>query len=121
MNRQLSQIIDRLAAPSPGVDDINQLPLFPQLHRLHVLSPQPPKPITLPRSILVIKADEQLTEYLSRVAAAAMTAATNTCGTAQKAAVRLGTAQEPPVDEPTHPAKPALRLATFSSEAAEAS
>jgi len=118
MNRRVSQIIDNLAPAKPELDDPNQLPLFPQLHRLHALVPPSAKTIALPRSILVIKADERLNHYLSRVAAAAMTAATKACGNPQRAAVRLGTAEELTNEHDRHDfksPKPALRLATSKS------
>lgn len=58
---------------------------------LHAVPPPTSEIIRLPTSILRIKADEQLADYLSRVAAAAMTAATKACGNPNRAALRLGT------------------------------
>jgi hypothetical protein len=95
MNRHLSKIINRIAPRTRVRSDSNrdQLNLFPGLY-------SPPKssatdqPIRLPRSLLVIKPDEQLNQYLSRVAAAAMLAATRTCGDPAKAARRLGTSAD---------------------------
>jgi len=113
-DRRLSEIIDTIA-PVNTKPDVNQLPLFPNLR---CLSPQPSitKSIQLPRSVLVIKSDEQLTQYLSRVAAAAVIAATKTCGSPQQAAVRLGTADQPNEDRPGQDQKPTtkrtLRLAS---------
>ncbi len=77
-------------------DQVNpdQLSLFPN-QRLYPVPSQPDAPrgraIRLPRSVLTILPNEQLHHYLSRVAAAAMTAATRSCGSAALASVRLGT------------------------------
>lgn len=51
-----------------------------------------PKVIRLPKAILRIEPNEELSRYLSRVAAAAMAAATKTYGSPKTAALRLGTA-----------------------------
>src|SRR5438105_5790742 len=87
----------------------DQLLLFPN-HRLHSVSSRPVaskrRPIRLPRSILVILPTEQLHQYLSRIAAAAMSAATDSYGSAALAALRLGTSDsEDP--EPTTAAQTA--------------
>ena len=101
---------------TPDSESTDQLLLFPN-HRLHSVPSRPVaskrRPIRLPRSILVILPTEQLHNYLSRVAAAAMSAATDSYGSAALAALRLGTADsEDP--EPTAPAQavgPKLALA----------
>jgi len=115
MNSHVSKIIEQLA-PARHHEDETQLVLFPQLHQLRAVAPQSPQSIRLPRSILVIDPAEQLNQFLSRVADAAMTAATKSCGTPQKAAIRLGTAHEPPGREPNQgmptSKKGTLRLAT---------
>lgn len=95
----------------------DQLSLFPN-HRLHSVSSQPVaskrRPIRLPRSILVILPSEQLHNYLSRVAAASMTAATNSYGSAALAALRLGTSdsEDPEPTTAAQTARPRLTLAT---------
>ena len=72
----------------------DQLSLFPN-YRLHSVPSQPfaskRRPVRMSRSILVIPPNEQLHNYLSRVAAEAMSAATKLYGSATLAALRLGT------------------------------
>src|SRR6266481_5321156 len=93
----------------------NQLSLFPN-HRIHSVPKRPVpskrRPIRLPRSILVILPSEQLHNYLSRVAAVAMSAATNSYGSAALAALRLGTAdsEDPEPTAPAQAARPRLAL-----------
>jgi hypothetical protein len=65
--------------------------LIPEQPLQPVATPAP-KVIRLPKAILRIEPNEELSRYLSRVAAAAMAAATKTYGSAQTAALRLGTA-----------------------------
>lgn len=95
----------------------DQLSLF-QKHHVHAVPSQrvAPKrrPIRLPRSILVILPNEQLHHYLSRVAAAAMNAATKSYGSAGLAALRLGTAdsEDPNPTTADHTARPKLALAS---------
>jgi hypothetical protein len=95
----------------------DQLSLFPN-HRLHSVPSQPVaskrRPIRLPRSILVILPTEQLHNYLSRVAAAAMSAATKSYGSAALAALRLGTSdsEDPEPTTATQTDRPKLTLAT---------
>src|SRR6266481_3635947 len=94
----------------------DQLSLFPN-HHLHSVPSRPVaskrRPIRLPQSILVILPTEQLHNYLSRVAAAAMSAATNSYGSAALAALRLGTAdsEDPEPTAPAQAARPRLALA----------
>jgi hypothetical protein len=94
----------------------DQLSLFPN-HRLHSVPRQPVpskrRPIRLPRSILVIRPNEQLHHYLSRVANAAMSAATKSYGSATLAALRLGTSdsEDPEPTTPAQTARPKLALA----------
>jgi len=94
----------------------DQLSLFPN-HRLHSVSSRPVaskrRPIKLPRSILVILPTEQLHQYLSRVAAAAMSAATDSYGSAALAALRLGTSdsEDPEPTTAAQTARPRLTLA----------
>jgi hypothetical protein len=94
----------------------DQLSLFPN-HRLHSVSSRPVaskrRPIRLPRSILVILPTEQLHQYLSRVAAAAMSAATDSYGSAALAALRLGTSdsEDPEPTTAAQTARPRLTLA----------
>ena len=94
----------------------DQLLLFPN-HRLHSVPSRPVaskrRPIRLPRSILVILPSEQLHNYLSRVAAAAMSAATNSYGSAALAALRLGTSdsEDPEPTTAAQTARPRLTLA----------
>src|SRR5437660_11888579 len=87
----------------------DQLVLFPN-HRIHSVPSRPVaskrRAIRLPRSILVILPTEQLHHYLSRVAAAAMSAATRSYGSSAVAALRLGTADSEHA-EPTAPLEPA--------------
>lgn len=52
--------------------------------------PTSPNTIILPDEILTIEADEQLHDYLSRVAGAAMEAAIYACGSQEAAFIRLG-------------------------------
>lgn len=93
-----------------------QLALFSN-HRIHSVPSQPvaPKrrPIRLPRSLLVILPNEQLHHYLSRVANAAMSAATKSYGSAALAALRLGTAdsEDPEPTTAAQTARPKLALA----------
>ncbi len=49
-----------------------------------------PNAVVLPDEILTIEADEQLHDYLSRVAGAAMEAAISSCGSKEAAFIRLG-------------------------------
>src|SRR5712692_6430422 len=93
----------------------DQLSLFPN-HRLHSVPRQPVpskrRPIRLPRSILVIRPNEQLHHYLSRVAAQAMSAAAKSYGSAALAALRLGTADtEDPEPATAQSTRPKLALA----------
>ena len=94
----------------------HQLSLFPN-HCLHSVSSRPVaskrRPIRLPRSILVILPTEQLHQYLSRVAAAAMSAATDSYGSAALAALRLGTSdsEDPEPTTAAQTARPRLTLA----------
>jgi len=104
----------------PSTDSISettdQLSLFPN-HRFHSVPRQPVpskrRPIRLPRSILVILPSEQLHNYLSRVAAAAMSAATNSYGSAALAALRLGTSdsEDPEPRTAAQTGRPRLTLA----------
>jgi hypothetical protein len=88
----------------------DQLSLFPN-HRLYSVPSGPVlskrRPIRLPRSILVIRPNEQLHQYLSRIAAEAMSAAAKSYGSAALAALRLGTADtedpEPATAQSTRP------------------
>ena len=96
-------------AVNDQLSDAGQLDLFP-ISKLHVV-PNPQtnrRPIKLPRSILTIAPTEQLSQYLSRVANAAMRAATTSYGSARQAAVRLGTADE---DQQPTSTRPILALA----------
>lgn len=101
---------------TPDSESTNQLSLFPN-HRLHSVSSRPlaskRRPIRLPRSILVILPTEQLHQYLSRVAAAAMSAATDSYGSAALAALRLGTSdsEDPEPTTAVQTARPRLTLA----------
>ena len=93
----------------------DQLSLFPN-HRLYSVPSRPVpskrRPIRLPRSILVIRPDEQLHQYLSRIAAQAMSAAAKSYGSAALAAFRLGTADaEDPELATTQSTRPKLALA----------
>jgi hypothetical protein len=72
--------------------------------------PTQPNTIILPDEILTIEADEQLHDYLSRVAGTAMEAAIYACGSQEAAFIRLGSkaSQErsanplpPPANRPT--------------------
>src|SRR5689334_16521802 len=88
--------IDEPAETAPEqTSAVSQLDLFP-ISKLHVVAKTQTnrRPIKLPRSILTIAPTEQLSHYLSRVANAAMRAATSSYGSARQAAVRLGTADE---------------------------
>jgi hypothetical protein len=93
MNRHLSKIINLIAPARTRSAELHQaqLILFPDLYSTPPFTEQTNRPIRLPKSVLVVNKDEQLNEYLSRVAAAAMVAATRICGTPAKAALRLGT------------------------------
>ena len=100
---------------APDSESTDQLSLFPN-HRLRSVLRQPvPKrrPIRLPRSILLILPSEQLHNYLSRVAAAAMSAATDSYGSAALAALRLGTSdsEDPEPTTVAQTARPRLTLA----------
>ncbi len=108
-----SQDVDHQKSDTADSETTDQLSLF-QNHLLHSVPSQPVaskrRPITLPRSVLVILPTEQLHHYLSRVAGAAMSAATNSYGSAALAALRLGTADsEDP--EPTVPKRICPKLA----------
>lgn len=94
--------------------DASQLDLFP-ISKLHPVSKTQTnrRPIKLPRSILTISPTEQLSHYLSRVANAAMRAATTSYGSPQKAAVRLGTTHE---DQEEPSKRPFLSLARRSAD-----
>src|SRR6266849_8695875 len=101
---------------APDSESTDQLSLFPN-HRLYSVPSRPVaskrRPIRLPRSILVILPTEQLHQYLSRVAAAAMSAATDSYGSAALAALRLGTSDSegPEPTTPAQTARPRLTLA----------
>jgi len=103
-----------IGAPDSEITD--QLSLFPN-HRLHSVSSRPVaskrRSIRLARSILVILPTEQLHQYLSRVAAAAMSAATDSYGSAALAALRLGTSdsEDPEPTTAAQTARPRLTLA----------
>ena len=99
---------------TPDASDTSQLDLFP-ISKLHVVTRTQTnrRPIKLPRSILTIAPTEQLSHYLSRVANAAMRAATTSYGSAQKAAVRLGTTDE---DQEGPAKRPLLSLARPSAD-----
>ena len=111
-----NQDVDRHKTYTADSETIEQLSLFPN-HRIHSVPSQPVaskrRPIRLPRSILVILPNEQLHHYLSRVAAAAMSAATKSYGSAALAALRLGTADsgDPETTTPVQTARPKLALA----------
>ncbi len=87
-----------------------QLNLFPET-TLHIVVRQDTnrRPIKMPRSILTIAPNELLSDYLSRVANSAMTAATHSYGTATLAATRLGTSDNDP--GPATEPRPKLSLA----------
>jgi hypothetical protein len=113
MNSRIEHLVNALA-PTRGIVN-DQLSLFPQTE-LYCLPAITPKPIRLPKSITVIGVDEELSQYLSRVAAAAMVAATKACGSPKKAALRLGTADDLPDERELPPApKTSLRLASNNS------
>lgn len=113
MNSRIEHLVNALA-PTRGIVN-DQLSLFPQTE-LYCLPAITPKPIRLPKSITVIGVDEELSQYLSRVAEAAMVAATKACGSPKKAALRLGTADDLPDErELPQPPKTSLRLASSSS------
>jgi hypothetical protein len=113
MNSRIEKLVNALA-PTRGIVS-DQLSLFPQTE-LYCLPAITPKPIRLPKSITVIGVDEELSQYLSRVAAAAMVAATKACGSPKKAALRLGTADDLPDERELPPApKTSLRLASNNS------
>jgi len=108
MSRRLSKILTRSAPAKTSTE--TQLALFPA-NELYCVRQPPARPIRLPKSILFINPQEELSDYLSRVAAAAMVAATKLCGTPSKAAVRLGTKESVSDDgEATQP--PKLKLAS---------
>ena len=95
----MTPVLTHLDEPAQDSDGSNpetsQLNLFP-ISKLHVVPRNQTnrRPIKLPRSVLTIAPTEQLSDYLSRVAGAAMRAATTSYGSARQAAVRLGTADE---------------------------
>ena len=115
MKRRLSNLVHSLSAnrrSGPATDvPQNQLNLFAQ-HELYCVPPPAVKPIKLPRSVLVIGINEELTHYLSRVASSAMEAATKAYGSPRKAAVRLGTATHLGEDQEIVPTRKTLRLAS---------
>jgi hypothetical protein len=107
---------DRRKIHTANSETGGQLSLFSN-NRLHSVPRQPlpskRRPIRLPRSILVILPTEQLHNYLSRVAAAAMSAATKSYGSAALAALRLGTSdsEDPEPTTAAQTARPKLTLA----------
>jgi hypothetical protein len=72
------------------VDDISTATLAPFTIINGNNQPTIPNAIILPDEILTIEADEQLHDYLSRVAGAAMEAAISACGSKEAAFIRLG-------------------------------
>jgi len=114
----MSPVLTHLDEPasdgSEETAEANQLDLFP-ISKLRVVTRTQTnrRPIKLPRSILTIAPTEQLSHYLSRVANAAMRAATTSYGSARQAAVRLGTADE---DQQPIIQRPVLALAPEPSE-----
>ena len=72
------------------VDDISTATLAPFTIINGNNRPTIPNAIILPDEILTIEADEQLHDYLSRVAGAAMEAAISACGSKEAAFIRLG-------------------------------
>ena len=78
-----------LNQPTP-VDDISTATLAPFTIINGNNQPTIPNAIILPDEILTIEADEQLHDYLSRVAGAAMEAAISACGSKEAAFIRLG-------------------------------
>ena len=112
----INQTVDCDMTDGAHSETANQLSLFPN-HRLHSVSSRPVaskrRPIRLPRSILVILPTEQLHQYLSRIAAAAMSAATDSYGSAALAALRLGTSysEDPEPMTAAQTARPRLILA----------
>lgn len=108
--------VDHHKTDTAKSETCDQLSLFPN-HRLtsvpRQLVPLKRRPIRLPRSILVILPREQLHNYLSRVAAAAMGAATKSYGSASLAALLLGTSdsEDPEPTTAAQTARPKLTLA----------
>jgi hypothetical protein len=121
-----NQDVDDQKSANVNSDTTDQLSLFPN-QRLHSVPKQPVpskrRPIRLPRSILVILPTEQLHNYLSRVAAAAMNAATKSYGSATLAALRLGTSdsEDPEPTTGARTARPRLTLAASVHQNQEAS
>ena len=111
-----SQDVDHQKSDTADSETTDQLSLFPN-HRLHSVPSRPVaskrRPIRLPCSILVILPGEQLHHYLSRVANAAMSAATKSYGSAALAALRLGTSdsEDPEPTTAAQTARPRLTLA----------
>lgn len=90
----------------------SQLSLFPSQKLFCLTTEAKRKVIKLPRSVLTIRSEEELHHFLSRVAAAAMSAATRSYGSSAQAARRLGTTSG---DEPEIPSgRPKLALARKS-------
>ena len=116
MTKQLTnQSVDYDMMDSAHSETADQLSLFPN-YRLYSVPSRPVaskrRPIRLPRSILVIRPNEQLHQYLSRVAAEAMSAAAKSYGSAGLAALRLGTADaEDPEPATSQITRPKLALA----------
>src|SRR5437588_8876583 len=108
--------VDLQETDTANSETTDQLSLFPN-HRIHSVPSRSAaskrRPIRLSRSILVILPTEQLHHYLSRVAAAAMSAATRSYGSSALAALRLGTAdsEDPEPTAAVEPARPRLALA----------
>jgi len=90
----------------------SQLSLFPNQKLFCVTTEPKRKVIKLPRSVLTIRSEEQLHQFLSRVAAAAMSAATRSYGSSAQAARRLGTTSD--ADPETPSSRPKLALARKS-------
>ncbi len=105
-----NQSVDYDMTDGAHSETADQLSLF-QNYRLYSVPSRPVpskrRPIRLPRSILVIRPNEQLHQYLSRIAAEAMCAAAKSYGSAALAALRLGTADaedpEPATAQSTWP------------------
>jgi hypothetical protein len=110
-----NQSVDCDMKDSGHSETTDQLSLFPN-HRLYPVPSRPVpskrRPIRLPRSTLVIRPNEQLHQYLSRIAAEAMSAAAKSYGSAALAALRLGTADaEDPEPATAQSTRPKLALA----------
>lgn len=89
----------------------SQLSLFPNQTLFSVTGSEAKrKVIKLPRSVLTIRSEEELHQFLSRVAAAAMSAATRSYGSSAQAAQRLGTLSDSD-PEPSTSSRPKLTLA----------